>query len=248
MRTLVLLTLLTFAAVGCRSTAPLQSSAPTEPVTVDAQLADWSGKLNDAGGNMTVGVQNDAEYLYVAMSTTDLQKISQIMQLGMILWIDRAGGKEEIFGVRYPIGVTAVGGLDDDPTANRIRIEQSMQEVELMGADGRGFRRRKDSVPGITMHGEAQDRVFTYEAKIPLAANEAVAYAIGTEPGQVIGIGFTTPEMDEGMARRLGTGGLPGGNMSSADGRAQYGRYRNANSGGPAPMKRWLVVTLDEAP
>lgn len=244
--------MLAFAAASCRSTAPLQSSAPAEPVTVDAQLAEWAGKLNHLGNNLSVGVQNDAEFLYVALSTTNLQHISQIMQLGLILWIDPSGAREETFGVRYPIGVVATGGSDgglgSDPTANRVRIEQSMQEVELMGADGQSSRRRKDSVPGIEMHGEAQDRVFTYEARVPLAAGEGIAYAIGTEPGREIGIGLTTPEMDEDQRRRLGTGGLPGGRMSSADGRGRYGIYGNTSGAGLAPMKYWMVVTLEGAP
>lgn len=253
MRVLAFLLLISLLSTGCKTTASLESSALVEPVTVDAQLEEWAGKLSTiAGGELSVGVQNDGEYLYVGLTTSNPQRIAQIMQQGMILWIDPAGGKEKVFGVQYPIGIVttsgSAGGLTSDPTANRISIEKSMQEIALIGDGGQAFRRRKDSVPGITMHAEASDRAFTYEAKLPLSADEGIVYAIGTEPGRQIGFGLTNPEIEgQGIAQQQGSGGLPSGRMSSADGRSRYGMYRGGGELSTS-MRHWMVVTLSGTP
>lgn len=254
MRIIVSVILFGLLASGCRTTASLQSTELVQPVTVDAQLDEWAGKLSSiGGGDFSVGVQNDGEFLYVGVSTTNGQRIGQIMQLGMVLWIDPEGGKRKTFGVQYPIGIVTTsgsdGGLTSDPTANRIRIEQSMQEIALIGENGQPFRRRKDAVPGITMHAEADQRAFTYEAKIPLAPDEGFVYAIGTEPGRQIGLSLATPELDgQGLASQEGVGGLPGGRMTSADGRGRYGMYGMYGGAGAAPptMNFWMIVSLVE--
>lgn len=252
MRILVFLALISLPLTGCRTTASLQSSALGDPITVDAQLEEWAGKLSSiAGGELSVGVQNDGDFLYVGISTSHPQRISQIMQQGLVLWIDPAGGKKKAFGVQYPIGIITTsgsdGGLTSDPTANQIRIEQSMQEIALISDSGQAFRRRKDTVPGITMHAEADHRAFTYEAKLPLSADAGILYAIGAEPGQQVGLGLTSPELDEqGLAQQEGIGGLPGGRMASAEGRRRYGMY-GAAGGLPPIMNYWMVVSLVDA-
>ncbi|MEX0600455.1 MAG: hypothetical protein WD021_04095 [Rhodothermales bacterium] len=256
MRALLLAVTVTFVTAGCGSTVALESSTPDEPVTVDASLAEWPGKLQRIDGeNLSVGVQNDGDYLYVSMSTRDLRKIGQIMQQGMVLWIDPAGGKAETFGLRYPVGIAGSedGGrrLSDDMAANRVRIERSMQEVELIAGDGQRSRRSKDAVPGILLHAEVDQSLFTYEARIPLAPGEGIIYAIGTEPGRTIGVGLTTPEMEgQNLAQQPGSGGLPAGTLSSADGRGRYGSQsgRAPISTLPASMSHWLTVTLVAGP
>lgn len=254
MRAFAVVVTIAVALTGCASALSVESTAPDEPVTVDAALTEWAGKLNSIdNGTLSVGIQNDGEFLYLSLSTRDARTIAQMMQQGLVVWIDPSGGKQQAFGVRYPIGIQGTEDpqrrLSDDMASNRVRIERSMQEVELIGAGGQSIRRRKDSVPGIEMHAEYDQRVLTYEAKIALAAREGVLYAAGARPGEQIGVGFTTPELEgDYSAQASGEGGLPGGSLSSADGRGRYGPQSRSMEARPSRMSHWMTVTLADGP
>lgn len=252
MRAFILIAFTTAMAGGCRSTVSLQSSAPSEPITVDAQLLEWGGTLNDLGkDDLSIGVQNDDEDLYVSISTRDPRTIGKIMRTGLIVWVDPAGGKARTFGIRFPLGFArsedGESDLGEGLAANRVRIERSTQEIEIIGENGQTVRRRKDSVPGMSVQVEADERVLTYELQVPLAMREGILYAVNAAPGDEIGIGLSTPDIhDANDAQLPGSGGLPGGRMSSSDGRG----YRGMRSGGsfsPEPMNHWMLVTLSDA-
>lgn len=236
---------------GCGGAAPLTSSAPGEPVVVDAQLNEWGGKLQTLSGQdgLLIGIQNDNDYLYLSLSTRNVASIGSIMRAGLIVWVDPAGGKEKIFGIRFPLGLsmddTGERRLSEGAAADRVRIERSTREVEIIGADGQVIRRHKDSIPGIATAIEADQGVLTYEIQVPLAHTDGVLYAIGTKPGQEIGIGIATPdEFVVNAAQQPGFGGMPGGRMASAEGRG----YRGIPPGGfgISTFREWMLVTLAE--
>lgn len=236
---------------GCGGAAPLTSSAPVEPVVVDAQLNEWGGKLNmiSSQDGLLVGMQNDSDHLYLALSTRNAASIGSIMRAGLIVWVDPAGGKEETFGIRFPLGLsmdeTGERRLSEGAAADRVRIERSTREVEIIGADGQVIRRHKDSIPGIAAAIEADQGVLTYEIQAPLAHTDGVLYAIGTEPGQKIGVGIATPdEFVVNAAQQPGFGGLPGGRMPSAEGRGYQGLPQRGL--GISTFKEWMLVTLAE--
>lgn len=245
MRTLVLLAFL-LAASGCGSSVSLQSSQADDPVTVDAQLDEWSGKLQRLDDGLSVGIQNDDGFLYVALSTRNANTIGRIMQSGLIVWIDPEGGKAQTFGVRYPLGYAADANPEPGRglAANRVRIEQSTQELEIVGEGGRSLRHGKDEVPGLAAHVEADRSVLTYELQVPLGFREGLRYAVDAGPGGTVGIGLTTSQLDAPSDAHLpGSGGLPGGRMASADGQRGAGGRSYVAS---ASMKHWMVVTLAE--
>ena len=236
-------------AGGCASTVHLPSSRLDQPVTIDAQLSEWGGKLEGMSRNaFMAGIQNDDEYLYVSLSSRDPRTIGSIMRNGLIVWIDPTGEQNETLGVRFPLGFASEEARDpnlgEGPAANRVRMERSTSQVAIIGADGQTVLRAKDSVPGLSVAIEADQGVLTYEMQIPLAPAEGVLYAIGVEPGQDIGVGFVTPDA-QGMnvAQLPGSGGLPGGRMPSAEGRRHGGPYFG---GGLAvdSIEEWAITTL----
>lgn len=236
---------------GCGGVASLTSSAPDEPVVVDAQLNEWGGKLHmlSSGDGLLLGMQNDAERLYLAISTRNPASIGSIMRAGLIIWFDPAGGKENAFGIRFPLGLsmdeTGARRLSESAAGDRVRIQRSTQEMEIIGADGQKIRRNKDVIPGVAAAIEADQGVLTYEIEVPLAHASGVLYAIGAEPGQQIGVGVATPEeFVVNVAQQPGFGGLPGGRMSSAEGRG----YRGLPSEGLgiSTFREWTLVTLAE--
>lgn len=252
-KTKFMLTALTAAllAGGCGGVASLTSSAPGEPVAVDAQLNEWGGKLHALSSNdgLLVGVQNDNERLYLALSTRNGASIGSIMRAGLIIWFDPAGGKKQTFGIRFPLGLsrddTGNRRLSEGAAGDRIRIQRSTQEMEIIGADGQTIRRNKDAIPGVVAAIEADQGVLTYEIAVPLVPASGVLYAIGAQPGQQIGVGVTTPEeFVVNAAQQPGFGGLPGGRMASAEERG----YRGPPPGslGISTFKEWTLVTLAE--
>ena len=250
-QTFTLTALVATLLTGCGGAAPLTSSAPDEPVVVDAQLNEWGGKLKTLSSKdgLLVGMQNDDDHLYLSLSTRNVASIGSIMRAGLIIWVDPAGGKEKTFGIRFPLGLsmdeTGDRRLSEGAAADRVRIERSTQEVEIIGADGQAIRRHKDSIPGIAAEVEADQGVLTYEIQVPLAHTDGVLYAIGTKPGQEIGIGIATPdEFVVNAVQQPGFGGLPGGRMASAEGRG----YRGVPQGGLgiSTLKEWMLVTLAE--
>lgn len=248
--TLAALTAALFAG-GCGSAVSLTSSAPAEPVVVDAQLNEWGGKLSTLSGSdaLLVGMQNDDERLYLALSTRNGASIGSIMRAGLIIWFDPDGGKEQAFGIRFPLGLsmddTGNRRLSEGAAGDRIRIQRSTQEMEIIGADGQTMRRNKDAIPGIVAAIEADQGVLTYEIAVPLVPASGVLYAIGAEPGTQIGVGVATPEeFVVNVAQQPGFGGLPGGRMASAEERG----YRGPPPGGLgiSTFKEWMLVTLAE--
>ncbi len=238
-------------AGGCGSVVSLTSSAPAEPVVVDAQLNEWGGKLNALSGSdaLLVGMQNDDERLYLALSTRNGASIGSIMRAGLIIWFDPDGGKKQAFGIRFPLGLsmddTGNRRLSEGAAGDRIRIQRSTQEMEIIGADGQTMRRNKDAIPGIVAALEADQGVLTYEIAVPLVPASGVLYAIGAEPGTQIGVGVATPEeFVVNVAQQPGFGGLPGGRMASAEERG----YRGPPPGGLgiSTFKEWMLVTLAE--
>ncbi len=238
-------------AGGCGGVASLTSSAPGEPVVVDAQLNEWGGKLRTLSSNdgLLIGMQNDDERLYLSLSTRNVESIGSIMRAGLVIWFDPAGGKKQTFGIRFPLGLstddTGNRRLSEGAAGDRIRIQRSTQEMEILGADGQTIRRNKDAVPGISAAIEADQGVLTYEIAVPLAPASGVLYAIGAEPGQQIGVGIATPEeFVVNVAQQPGFGGLPGGRMASAEERG----YRGLPPGGLgiSTFKEWTLVTLAE--
>ena len=236
---------------GCGGAAPLTSSTPGKPVVVDAQLNEWGGKLKTLSSKdgLLTGIQNDDDYLYLSLSTRNVESIGSIMRAGLIIWVDAAGGKEKTFGIRFPLGLsmdeTGDRRLGQGAAADRVRIERSTREVEIIGADGQAIRRRKDSIPGIAAAVEADQGVLTYEIQLPLAHTDGVLYAIGTKPGQKIGVGIATPDdFVVNAAQQPGFGGLPGGRMASAEGRGYQGVPQRGF--GISTFKEWMLVTLAE--
>ncbi len=250
-RTLAIAALATALLAGCGGAAPLTSSAPGELIVVDAQLNEWGGKLKTLSSQdgLLVGVQNDDNHLYLSLSTRNAASIGSIMRAGLIIWVDPAGGKEKTFGIRFPLGLsmdeTGERRLGEGAAADRVRIERSTQEVEIIGADGQVIRRHKDSIPGIAAAVEADRGVLTYEIQVPLAHTDGVLYAIGTKPGQEIGVGIATPdEFVVNTAQQPGFGGMPGGRMASAEERGYQGVPQA--SLGISTLKEWMLVTLAE--
>ncbi len=239
-------------------------------IIVDGSQADWDGKMTYLEKqNLSFGLLNDENFMYLCLVTNDRDLQRQLMRQGFILWFDPAGGNDKHFGIRFPIGMFAMempmmrgpqmregGESEMEPEDRRKIFAEALQELEILGP-GKDDRHRTQvaSAKGLELKlNEDENGTLVYELKVPLAQSEEHPYAIGAEAGKKIGVGLETPEIDrEQMRERMhGSfgGGWHGGGMGGhrpGGGPGEMGRPEGFGGHRPEmakPLKVWAEVQL----
>lgn len=273
-RGLPALSLLSALAAGaCAGGMTEIASRPiAEPINVDANQREWWGSLTEIGSDLSIGIRNDADDLYLSLMTSDRELVDQMMFQGLVVWFDPGGQKAESFGVRFPLGVMADGrpgslGAGGGPTAGappeglrpgeldpatRDRMyERSLAGGNLLVAPGDTIRITDEM--GIAFEGRAEYGGFTYELRVPLRTGPGRPYAIGAEPGQTIAIGFATPEVDMDAlldrAAERSSADRPAGSAAGQPGGfgGRPGGLAGPGFSLPSPLEEWALVTLAAA-
>jgi len=261
------LTALVLILAGCSGfqTVRLESRPPAKPVVVDGQLDDWRGNLYfSVESQISLGITNDAENLYVCLSVTDPHKRSQIIGNGLMVWFDAKGGTSRSFGLKFPLGLQPgempmrpeapdmrdmPDGFPDEELAPEFSTE-SWTEVEIVTPENEmPLRMKVEEAVGLEVKATAPAGMLVYELKIPLRKTSRTPWALGAGAGQSVGLGFESlKSQTRGMSRggyagggggRTGMGGQPG--MRGMGGGGGYGR------GGiqiPEDLKLWAIVKL----
>ncbi len=259
-RLILYLLLILLSSTACKK-LNLASTSLDREIIIDGNYDDWSGQMQLLEkDNISIGLMNDAEYLYLSLATNDRQIRSQMMFMGFILWLDPLGGKKKTFGIRFPIGMAEFGMpmREMREERNREQMEdlfmQAMYELEILGPDdGDRTRLGVSEIQGLEVNVNSARGSFVYELKIPLKADGLYNYAINIEPGSIIGIGLETQEMNQEMiGDRMGggRGGMGGGGRGGGRGGSRGGGMGGGmgGSGGrgeaPKPLKVWAAVQL----
>jgi hypothetical protein len=259
--------------VGCGS-KPMSSAWRCTDITVDAAVDEWGETRRPLDEkNIILGVTNDAENLYLTFTPGDDAMQRQILMLGLTVWFDPQGAKNEYVGIRFPRGVRGEhfpfrGERPDISTqAGRKRIAAGMDSLEILRAGSReGDAYAIDELGGVAVRAQLVGDVFVYELKMPLARTQEHLYAIGAKPGDAIGIGLQTSAMDrrqmlEGMPGAgpppggggpggSGGGGSPGGRGGPGGPGGEGGGERGSGPGGFGPpgvgegLDVWIQVRL----
>jgi len=240
----------------------MESHWSNQEVAVDGANTEWQGLLSPLDDNQTsIGFQNDDEFLYVALITTNHGVQRQIMGRGVTFWFDREGGSDKTFGVRYPLG------FEGQPPSMSERPEQGEQqdlrrmeashggsELEIHGP-GRDEQHRMTfaETGGIDVRFHLKNDTLVYELKMPLADKGRHPFAIETSPGSQIGVGVGTP--NDLLARRMSgdiTDGDDGGGRPGGEGfggrrgfpRGEGGPSMQRRGPRPEPLEFWATVHL----
>jgi hypothetical protein len=207
-KTLLLLALSNLVLLASCKTQEVQTHWSAEPVQVDGEMTEWpSGStvyFEEPG--VQLGLCNDDQNLYILFRFSDQAWARAIRMGGVTLWLDNSGKKKKDFGIRYtggpPLsdlqmpGASHRGGfreamtpeqqqrlLDmEQDTVGQITVidKKSDQEITLP-ADGSG---------GPTICFASPQGIYTYEFSMPLRRTDVFSYAIGAEPGQIVGLGL----------------------------------------------------------
>ncbi len=97
-----------FILAGCGGNEYISKKADS-PITIDGSDNDWQGKLTSMKKEgILLGVQNDADYLYLTLITSGQTKTRQLLGDGLILWLDGEGGSSKNFGIKFPLGMSGM--------------------------------------------------------------------------------------------------------------------------------------------
>lgn len=219
--------LLTLALFGC-STLQLNSKIRSREVVVDGKNTEWMGVMSYIEDDqISVGIVNDKDYIYVCMISENQFLRNQMMMQGFMVWFDPAGGKKKRFGIRFPRGwqsemrervlegrerSTEPRERGQDPKRRQELFEKALAELDILGPEKDDYIRLPvREAKGIEVKLNASIGIIIYELKVPILCSEQHPYAVGVKVGDTIGIGMEIPRFNmSGMRRRLG-GGMPGG-------------------------------------
>jgi len=256
--------------LGCKK-LEFTSSWKNRAVTIDGENTEWQNKLTYIENkNVSVGLINDENFLYLCFITNDRQLQRQIMGMGFTLWFDSAGGKGKKFGIRFPLGLRESGmsvrgiqpetrqGISGESSGRFQELfENSLAELEILGPGKHDINRMAISeLRAIDIHAGLFNGAFVYELKVPLVQDKDHPYGIGTKPGKKISIGFETPEIkrpgEMNKRIRISGGGMRGGGMRGRGmrgGGMKGGDMRSSRGIEiPEPLKMWATVQLASNP
>jgi hypothetical protein len=229
---------------------------------------EWQGspQYYDKRRQVSIRVTNDAEALFLCVSTSDKDLKRRLRMTGLTVWLDPHGGKEQIFGIHLPGGDTkrpdrgpGLGAGAFRPADDRGRPEENEQkpppsetleelEISYWGATG-PLEMTIDEVrrTGIDIGmGPPKDGRMVYEFNIGFKAAPSIS---GLKPGMIVGLGIQAGASKPDGRKRASSGdqmgqGGPGGGMDSS------GMGRGPGGSGPHDkndlFEVWLQVQLAE--
>ncbi len=233
-------TILTFLLFGitvillsCTS-LKVDSEFVNDPPLIDGKAEEWKDKLvYFEDENIFAGAVNDDAYLYLCFNTSNVDYIRQILRFGVTVCFDAEDGFDETPGLRYP--AVNPRRMRQEPANERHESGFFAPEklLEMINDRLGMIQVFKGEIPGEmkvlseTEHIEAAldlDKfLLTIEYKVPIGKYQGEVFSTGTEPGKMVRIGFTTPNLKEIFEKKraefmsgrssggMRTGSKPGG-------------------------------------
>jgi hypothetical protein len=161
-------------------------------IAIDGDSGDWIGPLRalDEVHPITAAVVNDAQFLYLVLTTGDPVTRRQIVRQGLIVWFDPDGGDTKRLGIRFPLGL--IPGMPA-PRPDRVDIPNA---VDVYGpAKDNVARFVNQLAPGIAVDVGQVEGYLVYEVKVPLVRSVELPYAVEAKPGASIGLGIEIPKL-----------------------------------------------------
>ncbi len=230
---LLFLTLYLFS--GC-AMPEIQSTWRDREIIINGKDEDteWEGAkyfFNDK--NVTLGILNDRDYLYLRLSTRDRAVQQNLMVRGFTLWFDPSGGQNKSFGIQFPIGIwmdmASIGsrlepGQKPDTSQLKKILDESLNMFEIIGPEDKELNSQLVAHAGelgIRLHLDVVKDNMVYELRMPLMRTETEPFGICTERTEAIAIGLVNSNIEaEQLNNRLNRfegDGMVGRRISMSD-------------------------------
>lgn len=225
-------------------------------IIIDGKANEWADSLFflNPDAKIRYAVVNDSNNLYLCLKVFDDSQQMKLLRGGMEVWIDPAGKKTEVCGIRYPLSTTLnpgskMGGRSGDP--NGIKQLKLLFLLQAKDMELTGF---KDGINGLLSNiinktgvqiviKLDSTNILIYEAKIPLSDFKSdLTKAEPLSVGFIIK-GMERPKMKDGedshgggMENHEGGGGMGGryggGGMGGHSGGGHSHQEGNRDEGG----------------
>ncbi len=203
---------------GCGD-ASINSKWKTGDIKIDGNDADWGNTLTYVKDlKSLVGIENDNNYLYLCLVTSDNSFESKILRMGLTVWFDRTASDGKKFGVRFPLGFH---GMDREQFRSEMQNNQdasrpmpaeidkillnNQTDAEIVGANNETNRVPLIQLKGIKLKMTMKGGRMVYEMRMPLKHKPDFSYALSADTGSTISIGLETGSF---ASNRSGRGGM----------------------------------------
>jgi hypothetical protein len=212
------------------------------PVTIDAQNTEWDGAITYfEDEQISVGLQNDDSYLYVALFTEDRAALAQVLTGGFTIWFDPTGKKEKQFGIKYPRTLKEEErrlllpppGRGSKPDSLGPVFKDLPKELEIVDPKGGAGHVLKLGEGGIEVAMNLSKGLLAFELKVPFHMTAETPYAIGASEKGTLAVGIETAQMTRPAGRPKGGRGAEGLGGDMGEGDAASGMGGGPGGGGP---------------
>jgi len=231
-----------------------------DPKVVSDRIDDdhgWENALHFvAKGDVTIGILNDADALYVRLSTRNHAIQQHLLMAGFTVWFDERGGDNKMYGIRFPLP-SEMEEKSNSPDILSKLSQASQGDIEIMQPGKKEFNRiaAAYSAPyGIQCRLGNMGDNFIYELQIPLVRNNLRPYGIAMSQTRTIGIGFESGKIEQQQVAAKGHGGRGShggrkGHSGGTSGKPEEDTGNNADDREMMkPINTWLKVNLAAKP
>ena len=256
-KTILFLLIPVTVLTSCSGSKQITSGTITSEVIIDGESTEWQGKLRYIENEKcAVGIQNDEDYIYICLETSDLTKVMKILTMGLTTWLEPEDGK--ILGISYP----------QKRSPESIQPRQHRMQVNRESGNAEGMERRikdliktqtdlqiinKDEFPlyaypindpyGFQVNLGFSTGKFIYELRVPFGENKLSPIIINAFPGENLILSFETGELEITGRGQRGDGINAGSGMRGRGG--GMGGMRPGGRPGMAELSEQFELTLD---
>ena len=254
---------------GCGSgpAIEIQGHWSDSAVIMDGSADDWAGSPIEYSEeeNISLGVRNDAENIYLVFLTRDEGLVRKIHMGGLTLWFDATGGKKKEFGIGYRGSIPLMKELDEESRfRENMTPEQKTRfqerESQMLGMitvikKGEEVSMPENNPKGLAAASAHQQGVFAYEFRVPIATHDSISYAIGSLFGEKISMGLeiagiSRDDREKMRRERPDMGGPPpGGGMPGGPPEGlPEGSFRGDRGQMSEKQEIWIRIHLAQNP
>lgn len=197
----LLLVLSCIICQGCSRTADLASTWPSRPVIINGRYTDFGDATAyyDDKQRVTFSLYNDNDYVYICLISRNRELESRLMESGLMVWFGPDPGKAKTLGIRFPIGMKAMG-MSLEEGMDRVRDRADGQEEsgtedekarERQRAKERDFEKRLDALVGLqeeleVISGPGQAKEPPVKLSLEAAAKQGIEAMLGRQNGYFV--------------------------------------------------------------
>ena len=219
---LIFFLILVFSIQGISKDKIITSNWVASPLTIDGSNEEWGDDALSFEKKVDVhyAFRNDAENLYVLFVFNDPNYLSSINMTGMTLWFNTEGKKKKNYGLTFmkrQVSAEAFisilekqkGPLSEEEKNNILTNPRYfLHNIKVVSKDVESTSQQTESeeANAAIFRSMRQEQKVMYELAIPLRRITEQAHGIGTEPGNIVKVGFEWGGLTEEMKKARAEG------------------------------------------